>query len=164
MSIDFNANEIFDMAMQIERNGAIFYRLAAKHSGDPNTRHMLLELATREDAHEKVFASMRENLSASEKLPTIFDPHGEAASYLRALADGHVFDLTKDPTDFLTPDQSVEVVLRKAIEIEKDSIIFYLGMKDVVPHRLGKNRIDHIIREEKRHIVSLSDKLAGLHG
>jgi rubrerythrin len=164
MSIDFNVDEIFDMAMQIERNGATFYRLAAKDSEDPNIRHMLLELATREDVHEKVFASMREHLSASENLPTTFDPHGEAASYLRAMADGHVFDLRKDPTDFFTPNQSVEVVLRKAIEIEKDSIAFYLGMKEMVPHRLGKNKIDHIIREEMRHIVFLNKELAGLQG
>ena len=38
-------------------------------------------------------------------------------------------------------------IFRAAIGLEKDSIIFYLGMKELVPENLGKNRIDKIIKE-----------------
>ena len=43
-----------------------------------------------------------------------------------------------------------------AIGLEKDSIVFYLGMKEMVPERLGGSRIDGIIREEMRHVNDLS--------
>jgi len=43
-----------------------------------------------------------------------------------------------------------------AIGLEKDSIVFYLGMKDAVPERLGRSRIDDIIREEMSHVYLLS--------
>jgi len=56
----------------------------------------------------------------------------------------------------------MEDILQKAIGMEKDSIVFYLGIKELVPERLGKGRIDAIIREEMNHITSLSKRLAAL--
>ena len=50
-------------------------------------------------------------------------------------------------------------ILMAAIEAEKDSIVFYLGMKDAVPDDLGKSRLDAIIREEMGHVRLLSRKL-----
>ena len=58
--------------------------------------------------------------------------------------------------------KSMKEILKSAIEAEKDSIVFYLGMKDVVPESLGKSRIDHIIKEEMGHIRSLSKELIAL--
>ena len=42
---------------------------------------------------------------------------------------------------------------------EKDSIVFYLGMKEIVPENLGKTKIDQIIKEEMAHIKLLSKEL-----
>jgi rubrerythrin len=159
MSFDFNADEIFEMAMQIERNGVRFYRLAAEGTIDPNDRQLLLELATMEQDHERTFAEMKDALATSEKLSATFDPYGEGASYLRAMANGNVFDVKADPHDFFSGQKSREDILRKAIDLEKDSIVFYLGMRDMVPPRLGRDKVEHIIREEMRHIVSLNRKL-----
>jgi rubrerythrin len=46
--------------------------------------------------------------------------------------------------------------------MEKDSIVFYVGIKDLVPEKLGKNKIDNIIDEEKKHILLLANELAAL--
>ena len=56
----------------------------------------------------------------------------------------------------------MEEVLKFAIGAEKESIVFYLGMKDAVPSNLGKNRLDDIVREEMSHIRLLSNKLVSL--
>ena len=45
MSITFNADEVFEMAEQIERNGAKFYREAATKTSDRQTKDMFLRLA-----------------------------------------------------------------------------------------------------------------------
>ena len=50
-------------------------------------------------------------------------------------------------------------ILKSAIEAEKDSIVFYLGMKEAVPKNLGKGRIEAIIKEEMEHIRMLSKEL-----
>lgn len=152
MALDFNADEIFEMAEQIERNGAIFYRKAAKNvSGDE--KDFLLELAKMEDDHEVTFKALRKELTGKEKETTTFDPNDEASQYLKALADTRVF-FEKDinPT-------AMKEILKAAIGAEKDSIVFYLGMKDLVPGKLGKDKIDNIIKEEMSHIKLLSSRL-----
>lgn len=151
---DFNADEIFEMAQQLERNGADFYTRAAADSDDPEAQAFLQELAAMEVEHEKTFSSLRKQLSTQEKQSTVFDPQGEAAQYLKALADTRVFFEKQVDTS------SFKAILKEAIVAEKDSIIFYLGMRDMVPDEKGKNRIDAIIHEEMGHIKVLSRKLA----
>jgi len=153
MSYDFNVDEVFEMAEQLERNGAKFYRDAAEANIDPSNKQMLLDLAAMEDEHEKTFKAMRAELTAKEQETTVFDPQGEAALYLRALADTRVF-FEKD-----IEIKSMRGILTSAIEAEKDSIVFYLGMKDAVPSNLGKDRVDGIIKEEMGHIRLLSKEL-----
>ena len=153
MSYDFNADEVFEMAEQMERNGAKFYRDAAESAADASNKEMLVGLSKMEAAHEKMFESMRAELTASDKASTVFDPSGEAAVYLRALVDSRVFfEKEIDVT-------SMEEILKSAIEAEKDSIVFYLGMKEAVPENLGRDRIEAIIKEEMGHIRVLSREL-----
>ena len=141
MGYDFNANEVFVMAEQLERNGAKFYRNAAKEIPDPDNQKFLEGLAAMEDQHEKTFIKMKAELTEREKQGTVFDPSGEGVLYLHALADTRVF--FEKEIDL----SSMEGILKTAIEAEKDSIIFYLGMKAVVPENLGKNRIENIFRK-----------------
>jgi rubrerythrin len=154
MSYDFNADDIFEIAQQMERNGAAFYRDAAGSVDDSSVKEFLLEFAAMEDEHEKTFIELRKELTAAEKTPTVFDPNNESALYLKALADTRVFFKKEIDTS------TVEGIFKSAITAEKDSIVFYLGMKDLVPGGLGKDKMDGIIKEEMGHIKILSQKLA----
>ena len=158
MSYDFNADDVFEMAEQLERNGSKFYRRAAEATSEPANKEFLLELAAMEDQHEKTFIAMRAELSDKEKESTVFDPEGEAALYLRALADTRVFFEKEIDVG------SMKNILKSAITAEKDSIVFYLGMKDAVSEDLGKDRLDNIIKEEMGHIKLLSRKLVEQRG
>ena len=153
MSYDFNADDGLEIAEQLEKIGGKFYRTAADATSDAANTEFLLELAAMEDQHELTFKAMRAELSAKEKESTVFDPDGEAAMYLRALADTRVFfEKEIDVT-------SMRAILKSAITAEKDSIVFYLGIKEAVDESLGQGRIDHIIKEEMGHIKLLSGKL-----
>lgn len=159
MSYDFNADDVFEMAEQMERNGGNFYRDAARQTFlSEAEKQMLLELARMENQHEKQFQAMRAELTGDEKAATVFDPTGEAVLYLRALADTRVFFEKEIDTT------SMEAILKAAIGAEKDSIVFYLGMKASVPESMGKDRLDEIIKEEMGHIRLLSQKLAANKG
>ena len=160
MSITFNADEILEMAITIEKNGAAFYRKAAEKAG-ASAEGMMLSLAAMEDDHGKTFTEMREKLSADDTKPTAFDPDDEGALYLQAMADGEVFDLKKDPTEVITGGD-MKAVLRCAIGLEKDSIVFYLGIKKLVPEKLGVDWVDAIIAEEMSHIATLTKHLKEL--
>jgi len=156
----FNADEVFEMAEQIERNGAKFYRAAAKKI--PEVRQVFSDLAAMEDEHEKTFAAMRAELSGTELDPPVFDPDGQAQMYLRVMADEHVFNIKADPVEQLAGQDTPEDVLKMAIGLEKDSIAFYVGLKETVSRRAGKDKIEDIIKEEMGHIATLSQKLEAL--
>ena len=153
MSYEFNADEVFEIAEQIERNGAEFYRRAAENIDEPENKKFLLDLAIMEDEHEQTFKQMRSELTKNEKSMTTFDPEGESEVYLKSLADTRVFyEKDIDTT-------SLKEIFKSGISAEKDSIVFYLGMKEVVPPHLGKDKLDVIIKEEMSHIKLLSKRL-----
>ena len=166
MSFDFSADEIFEMAEQIERNGAKFYRTSADGVKEATSRELLMDLAAMEDEHEKTFAAMRSDLTSKEKTTPTFDPGNEAILYLKALADSRVFVERQIPDLGALADRSddeiMQEVLKFAIGAEKESIVFYLGMKDAVPEGLGKSRLDAIIKEEMGHIRLLSNRLVSI--
>lgn len=153
MAFDFNAKDIFEMAKQIERNGVKFYEAAANGVSGEDEKKLLLNLAKMEETHEQTFADLQAELTAAETAETTFDPDNQAALYIKALVDTKVF-FEKD-----IDTSSMKEILKSAITAEKDSIVFYLGMKDLVPGKLGSTRIDDIIKEEMSHIQLLGKEL-----
>ena len=157
MGMPFNADEVFEMAEQIERNGAKFYRAAAKKF--PQVGELFLDLAEMEVKHEKTFADMRKELSGTEAEPLVFDPNSEAQMYLQVMADDNVFDPKADLVEQLAGKDTPEDVLNMAIGLERDSVSFYVGLKEAVPRRAGKDKVEDIIKEEIGHIAILKKKL-----
>ena len=156
MAFDFNARDIFEMAKEIERNGAEFYSSAAKKVDREDQRELLLNLAEMEVTHEETFKNMEAELTAKEQTETVFDPENEALLYLKALADTRVF--YEKELDM----SSMKAILKTALSTEKDSIVFYLGMKELVPEKYGKNRLEGIIKEEMSHVRLISKELAAV--
>ncbi len=152
----FNIHEIFEMAEQIEINGGAFYRKAAENTVNPAGKKMLHELALMEDGHIGVFANLRKEL-AGRGDDSSFDPEGEAMAYVRSIAATKVFD--DHPANLLTGAESVEQILRLAISMEKEAILFYLGLKEIMPPDWGRDKVQAIIEEEKSHVVMLTNQL-----
>ena len=162
MSITFSADEIFEMAEDIERDGAKFYREAAEKSPDKETRQFLLDMAAMEDGHDTVFAKMRKDLSSQNWEPTTFDPDNETAHYLQAMAEAHGTE-GRISADFkLTGRESITDIINIGINAERNSVCFYTGLKELVPSVAGKEQVDKIIREELSHIAILLKKLQTL--
>jgi rubrerythrin len=162
MAITFNADEIFEMAEQIERNAAKFYRQAAKNTPDKKTKQMLLDMAVMEDGHLTTFGQMRKQLSSEQRQPMVFDPENQAVLYLQAMADAHGSEGRISPTKALTGKETIVDVLKIAINSEKDSVVFYSGLKAVVPVRAGRDKVEAIIAEELSHIAILQAQLKEL--
>ena len=162
MAIVFNADEVFEMAIRIENNGAAFYRRAAGLQSDIKNQKFLEGLANMEDRHEKIFTDMRTSLTEKDKGPKVFDPYDEVSQYLAAMADTMGGEGSPSVADTLTGNESLEEILNIAVGLEKDSILFYLGIKDLIPAQSGKDRIDEIIKEERRHVIQLSKLLEKL--
>ncbi|MGB7294967.1 MAG: ferritin family protein [Candidatus Aminicenantales bacterium] len=156
MSFVFNADEIFEMALKIEQNGEKFYRDSAAKIADPEAILLLLKLADMEVDHQRIFKGMKTALSAADKKAMTFDPNNEAGLYLASLANTRIF-FEKD-----IETSTLEGIFKAALAAEKDSVAFYLGMKDLVPAGRGRDKIEEIIREEMRHIRVLGERLTAL--
>ena len=115
-----------------------------------------------EDEHLKTFANMRAELSGTEVEEPVFDPDGQAQMYLRVMADGNVFDIKADLVEQLAARNTPVDVLKMAIGVERDSIAFYVGLKEAVSRKAGKDKVEDIIKEEMGHIVTLNEKLQDL--
>jgi len=162
MAITFTADEIFEMAEQIERNGVMYYREAAAEAPDKETKQMLLDMAEMEDEHMRTFQEMRKGLGPREKEPMVFDPDNQAAMYLQAMADARSMEGRISPTKKLTGNETIKEILDIAVNSENDSVVFYLNLKDLVPVKAGRDKVEKIIIEELSHITTLLKKLRAL--
>lgn len=164
MAYDFSAAEAFEMAIQIEKNGAAFYRKAASLQDNEADIAFLETIAKMEDRHQAGFEEMKTALSDMEQAQTVFDPKEELSLYLSAMADAHGGEGNPDVTAQLTGEESMAQIIETAIGLEKESILFYVGLKDMVPPKLGREKIDEIIREEKKHVAQLRGFLKKANG
>jgi rubrerythrin len=158
MSIGFNADEIFQLGIQIETYGKEFYEAVAKNTLDASVKGRFSELSKWESEHQELFETLRKALPDSAKKETLFDPDGEQSLYLRTMAESHVFVKNKDASGLASKCKTAAEALDLAIAFEKDSIIFFTTMKGIVPEHLGKDKIDLLINEELKHISILTQK------
>jgi rubrerythrin len=160
MSINFNADEILEIAQQIEQNGLSFYKAAANAVTDPEAKQMLSDLAEWEAGHEKLFRDMRARLTEEQRQPMVFDPYDEMGLYLKATASQVVFTSKMDPAEMIGANPSFRRILDIAIERERDAVVFYAGIKKFVPASLGKDKIEGILQEEVSHVAMITQRLA----
>jgi rubrerythrin len=158
MSFNFNADEIFQMGVQIEANGQKFYETVAKSTPDPSAQKIFLDLGRWESEHIELFKKLRQRLPASAKQEDLFDPNQELHLYLKATADSHVFIRNKDIPELAAKCKTSLQALDLAVAFEKDSVVFYTTMKKLVPEHLGKSEIDTLIDEEISQIFILTQK------
>ena len=161
MALEYNADELFEMAEQIERNGREFYDRAAKISKDAKGKDILLTLASWEEQHEKLFAAMRKGLTKKDREKGLVDRDDQAAKYLQAAADTHIFNV-QEASNILQGNESMMDVLTIALGFEKDTVVFYLAMKELVPKALGNDKIDGILYEEMDHVRIITDHIKAL--
>lgn len=164
MSIVFNADEVFEMAVDIEQNGVEFYEKAAKASADPDSQKMFTDFSAMEAEHAKTFAQMRKELAQEDKEPMTYDPYEETVLYLQSMATAHGWEGKAKAGDEFTGNESPEEIIDRALAAEKHSVAFYVGIKDIVFGKSGKEKVETIIREEMQHIRTLNSRLADLKG
>lgn len=161
----FNAEEVFSIALQLERNGQVFYTRAAEGATDPQARTLFLELARWEGEHEKTFAAMLASFARDPAEMLLLDPEAEEGKYLQAFAQGRIFDLRTGPEDLLEAcGGKLDMILRAAVSVEKESVVFYTAIRGVCRREEDRESIAGIVEEEMRHVRFLSEILAGMKG
>ena len=162
MAITFNADEIYKIAEQIELNGHKFYSDSAMRVKDSGAKQVLQDLAGMEIGHLKAFKALRAGLTEQAREDLTWDPEGQAGAYLKAAADSHVFKDTIDPTSLLKNNADAREILELALQFEKDSVIYFLGVAGVVPEHRGKSDVLGLAKQEQDHIALIQGVLSKL--
>lgn len=147
----FSGSEIVQIGIQIEKNGRDFYNTLEEQSTNKKGKEIFRYLAGEEEKHIKVFEqilSSAENYEPAEAYP------GEYSNYMKALALESVFTQVGKGDELAKKVKSEKEAVEKGIGFEKDSIIFYEGMKKVVlGYTIGL--VEQLIVQEQLHLKKL---------
>jgi rubrerythrin len=147
----FTLKEIYDLGIQIERNGEKFYREALKQPWSAPMASMLQMLAEEEVRHIDFFAKRKEKLNEKGE-----DPELEAMGLgmLKEVLGDQTFSLKEAD---LSKINDIDELRRTAIEFEKDTILFYEMIRSFVTDKETEDQLDAIIEEENRHVKLFED-------
>jgi rubrerythrin len=147
----FQAEEILDLAIRLEKNGEATYRKAIQSSTDEELKALLTWMAEEEARHGNWFAELKAALSTGRKNPFL-----EKIGH-QLLADtigGQSFSLNE--VDFSKVSGPVELV-SIFIEFEKDTVLFYEMVAPFIESGEARTQLQAIIAEENRHIARLKE-------
>lgn len=152
MSIIFSGSEMLGVALGIERNGAAFYQALAEKTQDKSARAVYKHLAAEELKHLNTFQDMLNTVGNYQP------PEGyaeEYSLYLKSLVDSSVFTDVAQAQQTAARVSSQAEALDIGIQAEKDSILFYTEMKDLIKPA-DRQVVLNIINQERDHLNQLS--------
>jgi rubrerythrin len=149
----FAGSEIVEIGIQIEKNGRDFYNTLAEKTKNVSAGEMFKYLAGEEEKHIAAFQKILDDTVKYE--PPESYP-GEYIAYMKALAGEHIFTQPDKGKAIAGTVKSDKQGVEMGIDFEKDSIIFYEGMKKSVPE-FDRKIIDQLIAQEQEHLRKLSD-------
>lgn len=149
----FSGSEIAELGVQIEKNGRDFYGVLTRLSKNQSAAGIFEFLAKEEEKHIGIFKKILINSEKNEAGQVYSD---EYTAYMNALARECVFTQKYKGRDIAKKITGYKEALELAIGFEKDSIIFYEGIKQFVPE-YDKAVVDDLIGQERKHLRQLSD-------
>lgn len=154
MGIHLSTGDLFDMAIQVEKDAQAFFKEAASYYASSQARRMLLDLAAMEAEHEAIFQALKERIDEEGRAGTPIALH--ARQDLPMIAAGVFVDgIHRQLAEQFTGREKPHEIVRRAIEFEKDTIVFLVDLKNFLDAPADKAHIDSIIREELGHVVKL---------
>lgn len=149
----FAASEIVEIGIQIEKNGRDFYNTLTKQSKNASAQKIFEYLAGEEKKHIVVFQKI---LDSAQKYEPAESYPGEYFAYMNALASEYVFTQKDKGKQIAQKIKSDNEAVDMGIGFEKGSIIFYEGMKKVVP-QYDLRVVEQLIQQEQNHLKQLID-------
>lgn len=144
----FSASEIVEIGIQIEKNGRDFYNAMVAQSKDSRASDIFKYLAGQEEKHIEVFQGI---LSKTDK----YEPQGLDAeqyfTYMDTLAGESVFTRKDKGKELAGKVKSDKEAIDMGISAERDSIVFYEGMRKITLD-YGQKIIEEIIAQEQGHL------------
>ncbi len=153
MGIFFSGNELVDIAIGIERNGASFYESLVKSAKNEAAKRIYEYLASEERRHIEVFQGMLGSVAGYRPPETYTE---EYTLYLKAFIDSRVFTDDRIAREMAQRVASDAEAIQIGLGVEKESILYYSEMRDLI-RQSDLEVVNKIIEEERSHLRQLSD-------
>jgi len=150
MSKIFYLNELLKFAIQRETESFDLYTHMAEQTKDPELKVLYETLAEQETKHKMFYTSMLEH-TPKEASPKAKPEGDEYMDYIKNLIGSQRTVKPLSNEQLHDPIQSLDY----AISREKDSVLFYTGLKHYVPKE-AHDKVDIIIHEEMKHAAILT--------
>ena len=152
----FTAAEALEMAMEIEKNGEVFYKAAAEKSGDAEIKELFDDLAAQEQMHFLVFKKMLGGVGSAPALAG--DEYDQYQAYMQAALDNALFAGEDKALALAEKAVDRETAVRAALGFEKDTMLFFYDLREMVGDS-DKETVSGVIREERKHVRRLAGML-----
>ena len=149
------ANDALELAMNIETNGEAFYRAVSAKTADTAVRALFEDLAVQETKHYAVFEQLSKGMIGSPLMTA--EAWDEYQNYLQATVQSALFESSDRALAAAEEAADESEAIQMAIGFEKETLLFFYNLNDLVSERDQKT-VAKIIAEEKSHIR----RLAGL--
>lgn len=144
----------FEFAMKMEIDGKSFYEKHAALVKSPELKNILLELASDEEKHYRIFKAMSEGTAVQ------YD-ESEATSILKTIKN--VFEqLSATDSEFAFPADAKDIWV-EAREIENKAEAFYRQKADETDVATEKHILTKIADEEHKHWVTMENVIGFLN-
>lgn len=153
MNENLTAQEIIEIAIEIEKNGREFYQIMADSSSTVPLRDLFNYLSAEEDKHRQKFEEILKSAGGYQISDIYYAT--EYMGYMKAIADERVFAKDISYVDIVKELKSPKQAIEIAIAFEKDSIIFLHELQDMVVG-VDKKIVQKLLNEERDHIRKLS--------
>lgn len=147
-------SEILQFAIEKERESQALYREMLEREVNPGTKKLFEYLVEQEKQHELFYAELLEH-EEKQQTPKVQED-SEYVAYMRELIATSRKNAPVSELDF----SDHHAVIDYAIAREKDSVIFYVNLKECVSETAHMD-IDKIIKEEGKHIAALESICGG---
>ncbi len=150
MHIEVDPEKIVKLAMTMELHGSNFYQKMADQSKDNAMKAVFLRLAEEEEEHYWSFKKLLDGIKPGTIKP------GVSVDYLQALVKERLF---QGP---LEGSGGIIDVLATGIQAEKDAILLYQELYNLIQDPSGRSVLNKLLEAEKRHLVELREQLEDL--
>ena len=162
MLLPLTAEEILEVAIATERQGAAFYERLATSAQDERVQEECRRLVEFERGHERTFRHLLGQRDVQRALSSLQAGQlsDEYQQYLSALVDSNMLPDEEKARQLADEAGSEVEAINIALQMEKNTILFYQELQSLLGQEGGV--LQTILDEERSHVYQLNELKAYL--
>jgi rubrerythrin len=155
----FEATDIIEMSLELEKSGEGFYRSVASKTSTEAVSALFNSLADAELEHYATFEALSKTIWATP--PMLAEEWTQYMLYLQSTIQSVFFQGADKALALAEQVTDEKEALRMAMGFEKETLLFFYDLRDMVSDS-DRAVMSRIIQEEKTHLKELGEALRSL--